>query len=226
MAETRPQPASGQGATAPESLLTTPGQRVEIDLFGKTVTGTIIRAGARSVAVGIPQMSDVRAMRIGTRVKALFAARGAVAEVTCGLSRMQDHIVLEFLSAPRLIQRRQHERFDLEVAVDLAWRDRTTNAWASCPALTRDVSGGGTRLVLTRSGRHTGTAPTPGAIVLLALSGGGEISARVLHVDGMTVRMEFIQPPEGFFDELLRTGRAGHIRREAPADPGPAGPAP
>jgi hypothetical protein len=158
-------------------------------------------------------MSDFRAMRIGTRVKAVFAAHGAAAEITCGLSRMQDHIVLEFLSAPRFIQRRRHERFDLRVAVDLAWRDHARSTWSVCHALTRDVSEGGARLVIAREGRPAVSAPVSGAVFLMAVPGGGETSARALHVDGEQIGAEFLQPPKGFFDNLLKAA--------GPPRPGP-----
>lgn len=203
MASPRFQPSPAAAVDAPASLLTAPGQRVEIDLFGNKITGKIIRSGAKSVAVEIPRLSDVRAMRIGTRVKALFAARGAAAEITCGLSRTQDHIVLDFLSTPRLIQRRRHQRFELQAAVDLAWRDRATNAWFTCRALTQDVSEGGARLVLTRSGHDAAAAPIPETIMIMALRGSGETAARTVHVDGDQIRMEFLQPSTAFLTNLL-----------------------
>jgi PilZ domain len=198
-------PTGTAAATESAGFCPAPGNSVEIDVFGRKVIGTVLRSGPESIAVRIPQLADLRSMRVGTRVKALFAVSGAAAEVSCRLYSMPDHVVLKPVGKPRVIQRRRHERLPLQVSVALAWWDRDAGTWAHTAAVTQDVSVSGARVTLTpvRPGL------VAGAVLLLALPAPArvETGARIVQADGAVARLEFIDPPEAFFPALLAAGR-------------------
>jgi hypothetical protein len=182
-----------------------PGRGVEIDVFGRTVTGVVLWSSATSIGVDVPDLADLRSIRLGARVKARFGAHGAAMEVSCGLYPASDHLLLRVVGRPRLLQRRRHERIPLRAQLELTWRDRRANAWTHATALTQDVSLGGARLALGRGADPATDSLAPGAVLLLALSShvGVESGARIVRADDGVARVEFIDPAEAFFPALV-----------------------
>lgn len=202
--------ASTDRAVSTGHFIHSVGQGVEIDLFGRSIPGRVIRATNTSAAVSIPEMSDVRDLRIGVRVPAVFAATDGAVEIICGLGAMRDYVALTFLSEPKLVQRRRYERIKAEVPVELVWRDHTAGDWGVCPAITQDVSAGGARLTLVPGSRPEPPVPAAGLVVLICVTGVQdriETAARVLDVNGSQIRMEFIDPPKGFVEVLMKAAR-------------------
>jgi hypothetical protein len=224
-------PSSYGTGSGPSSLSTSAievGQRVEVEVYGTSVSGYVIRVNENSVVVDGARIGDLRRLRLGVGASLTFGVAEGAARVRASLAPAREGIALQFEGPIELVNRRAHPRAPIDVNVDVIWMTSDNSVPGVLTANTIDLSAGGARLAANPGG----TLPTKGAMTLLTFYFADKavnMPAKVLAIDDTILRVQFSGPdPEDLskidtmvLQHLMRMNRL----RKRGVVPGQAGPA-
>jgi hypothetical protein len=124
-----------------------PGHVVELNVYGYTMIGKLMRIAEDNVTVRIPieeQSGDLR--RFSVTGMALISLDGAAAQVPVSGQSKGESVRLQFIGPTEIIQRRRHVRVPLSVPARLVWRSGSRGPWNWAESHTVDISVGGVRV--------------------------------------------------------------------------------
>jgi hypothetical protein len=175
------------------SLAIEVGQRVEVEVYGTSVSGHIIRVGDNSVVVDGTRIDDLRKLRLGVRAVLTFGIAEGAARVQASLAPAREGITLQFEGPIELVNRRAHPRAPIDVTADVIWMTSENSVPGVLSADTLDLSAGGARL----AAHPGGLLPPKGAMTLLTFyftDKAVNLPAKVLAIDDTVLRVQFSGP--------------------------------
>lgn len=203
------------------------GQRIDVEVYGTSVSGHVIRVNEDSVIVDGTRIGELRRLRLGVGATLTFGVAEGAARVRASLAPAREGIALRFEGPIELVNRRAHPRAPIDVNVDVVWMTSDNSVPGVLTANTIDLSAGGARL----AAHPGGTLPTKGAMTLLTFYFADKavnMPAKVLAIDDTVLRVQFSGPdPEDLskidtmvLQHLLRMNRL----RKRGVVPGQVGP--
>lgn len=190
-------PAGSEPAASRESggpgLRVAVGQRVEVEVYGTKVTGSVVRSGDNSVVIDGHRIDDLRRLRLGVSATVTFGVTDGAIRIKATLGPAREGISLQFVGPVQMINRRAHPRAAISAPVEVVWTAPGRPTPLVSSATTIDLSAGGVRFC-TDSGCET---PAEGTLALLTFRFPDRrvtLPARVLATGGTVVRAQFSGP--------------------------------